>query len=99
VPVDRARPGGDRSAARQRVSAERRRRQRHYARRRRDLIEDGAIALVVSLALIVFTAGLGVLALFMVLLVGLIAGSVIAPWAIRRRRAGSRSSRPRRQRR
>jgi hypothetical protein len=99
VPVDRARPGGDRSAAQQRASAQRRRRQRHFARRRRDLIEDGAVALVVSLALIVFTAGLGVVALFMVLLVGLTAASVIVPWAIRRRRARSRSSRPRRQRR
>jgi hypothetical protein len=87
VPADRARTTGDRSAARRRVSAERRRRQRHFARRRRDLTEDGAVALVISLALIVLTAGLGVLALFMMLLATLIAGSVIVPRAIARRRA------------
>jgi hypothetical protein len=99
VPADRARTTGDRSAARRRVSAERRRRQRHFARRRRDLIEDGAVALVISLALLVMTAGLGVLALFMMLLATLIAGSVIVPRAIRRHRAGSRSARSRRSRR
>jgi hypothetical protein len=76
---------------RHRVSAEHRRRQRHFARRRRDLIEDGVVALVASFALIVLTAGLGVLALFMVLLMTVIVGSVIAPRVIRRRVARPRS--------
>lgn len=87
---------GDRSAERRRVSAERRRRQRHFARRRRDLIEDAGVALAVSLALVVFTAGLGVLALLMMALVAVIAGSGIAQRVITSRRAGSGSAQRRR---
>jgi len=79
------------------VSVERRRRQRHFARRRRDLLEDAGVALTVSLVLVVFTAGLGVLALLMMLLVAVIAGLAIAQRVITSRRAGSRSS-PRRRR-
>jgi len=96
VLAERAPGTGDRSATRRRVSAERRRRQRHFARRRRDLIEDAGVALAVSLALVVFTAGLGVLALLMVALVALIAGSAIAKRVITSRRAGSGSAQRRR---
>lgn len=83
----RARPAGEsRDTARRRAAAERRRRQSHFARRRRDLIEDAGVALVVAIVLISVTAGLGVLALLMILLAGLIAGSVLAPRIAARRR-------------
>ena len=87
-----------RRSERRRVSPERRRRQRHFARRRRDLIEDTGVALAVSLVLVVFTAGLGVLALLMMALVAAIAGSVIAQRVItsRRARSGSGSAQQRR---
>jgi len=96
VTLERARITGDPSAARRRVSAERRRRRRHFARRRRDLIEDAGVALAVSLVLVVFTAGLGVLALLMMALVAVIASSVIAQRVITSRRAGSGSAQRRR---
>lgn len=72
--------------ARARARAERRRRQRHFARRRRDLLEDVGLALVLTLVLISFTAGLGVIALLEgPLAAGLIA-SVLVP-RVRQRRA------------
>jgi hypothetical protein len=74
-------------------AAERRRRERHFRRRRLDLLQDAGLALVVTIVLISQTAGLGVLALLMVPLAGVLVGSCIAVRARhhrRRRRARHR---------
>lgn len=81
--------------ARARTRAERRRRQRHFARRRRDLLEDAALALVLTLILISLTAGLGVIALIEgPLATGLLASVLVPRW--RRRAAQAPGSRSRR---
>jgi hypothetical protein len=46
-----------------RTALERRRRSQHFARRRRDLLEDAAAALVLALLTVTVTAGLGVVVL------------------------------------
>lgn len=75
-----------RAQARARANAERRRRQRHFARRRRDLLEDVGIALLLSVSLLVMTAGLGVIALLELPMAGILAASVVIPRIRRRRR-------------
>jgi hypothetical protein len=100
-PRRRPRPSGPapaRDASRNRqspraVSAQRRRRQRHFARRRRDLIQDASAALVIAVFLISVTAGLGVLALLEIPLVGALIASLIAERVIARRRAAPPSRR------
>jgi hypothetical protein len=54
---------------------ERRRRERHYRLRRRDLLEDVGAGLLVTVLLLMLTAGLGVLALLDVALVALLVAS------------------------
>jgi hypothetical protein len=83
-----ARPVVDPARAR---SAERRRRERHFRRRRQDLLQDAGLALVITVVLIMETAGLGVLALLMIPLAGVMVGTNVAG-RVRRRRA--RNTRP-----
>ncbi len=91
----RARPAAEpsspsRPSRRPRATADRRRRERHYRLRRRDLVQDLGIALLVAVLLFMLTAGLGVLALIDLALVGLlIASGVIG----RRRRRAEQSAR------
>jgi Flp pilus assembly protein TadB len=94
--ADRPDPAQAQIQARARARAERRRRQRHFARRRRDLLEDVALAFVVTLILISFTAGLGVIALLELPLAAGLLATVLVP-RVRRRRA-TRSERARRPR-
>jgi hypothetical protein len=68
------------------ATAERRRRARHYRLRRRDLVGDLAAGLVVAILLVAVTAGLGVLALLDLALVG---GLVVSGIIGRRRRRGT----------
>jgi hypothetical protein len=84
----RSRPDrpGARAQARAWANAERRRRQRHFARRRRDLLEDAGIALLLTLTLLVLTAGLGVVALLELPMAGILAASVVIPRIRRHRR-------------
>ena len=71
-------------------SVERRRRARHYRLRRRDLVEDLGAGLLGAILLLVLTAGLGMLALLDLALVGgLVVSGVIAR---RRRRRNGRSA-------
>ena len=63
-----------------RARSEHRRRERHFRRRRRDLLEDALLGLVLAIVLISLTAGLGVLALI-VLPVGL--ALIAAPVMVR----------------
>ncbi|HET8979375.1 MAG TPA: hypothetical protein VFN87_14520 [Solirubrobacteraceae bacterium] len=79
---------------------ERRRRAQHFARRRRDLLVDVGLALVLAIILISVTAGLGILVLVVVpMAAGLIAHRIIVRRRARRRvapvRAARRSPRPR----
>ncbi|MDQ6607083.1 MAG: hypothetical protein M3Z06_11125 [Actinomycetota bacterium] len=60
---------------------ERRRRERHRRRLRRDLLEDFGLALLLTLTALILTAGLGVIALLEVPLLGL----VIASFGLERR--------------
>jgi hypothetical protein len=57
---------------------ERRRRERHFRRRRRDLLEDTGIALLLAIILVSVTAGLGVLALLELPVVLALLGSGLA---------------------
>jgi hypothetical protein len=76
------------SASSSRAAAtERRARERHLRRRRRDLLEDAAVALVVTIFALIVSAGLGVIALLEVP-VGAI---VLASLLIERRRRGRRA--------
>jgi hypothetical protein len=63
-------------------AAERRRRERHYRLRRRDLLEDVGAALIMTILLLMLTAGLGVLAL----LDGVLLGLLVASGVVKRRR-------------
>jgi hypothetical protein len=56
-------------------ATERRRRERHYRLRRRDLLEDVGAGLLLTVLLLMLTAGLGVLALLDVALVALLVAS------------------------
>lgn len=71
-------------------TVERRRRERHFRRRRRDLVEDTGIGLVLTIFLLGTTAGLGVLALIEVLLAAAIIASMFTERAVRRRRVRDR---------
>jgi Flp pilus assembly protein TadB len=81
--------------ARARLRAQRRRRQRHFARRRRDLLEDMGFALILTVLLAIFTAGLGVIALLEIPLGAALVASVLVP-RVRRRRAAQAPGRRRR---
>jgi uncharacterized membrane protein len=78
----RAQPAPRERAAR----AERRRRERHFARRRRDLLEDVALALLLTIFALILTAGLGVIALIEIPVAGAAIGSVVLERWVRRRR-------------
>jgi hypothetical protein len=69
------------------LAAERRRRQRHYRLRRRDLLEDLGAGLLMTVLLLTLTAGLGVLALLDLGLVGVL---VVSGLIGRRRRRHAR---------
>ena len=70
-----------------RLATERRRRERHYRLRRRDLLQDVGAGLLVTVLLLMLTAGLGVLALLdLALLLLLVASGVVE--RRRRRHAG-----------
>lgn len=71
---------------------ERRRRLTHIRRRRRDLLEDCVLAIVVLVFALIVTPGLGVLALIEVpVALGLI-GTVLVERRIRKKRQASRRS-------
>jgi Flp pilus assembly protein TadB len=81
APQSSARPQPTRSAL------HRRRRAQHFARRRRDLLEDIAAALLVTLLAITLTAGLGV-----VVLIELpVALALVSSYLVDRRRHRRRS--------
>ncbi len=69
---------------------ERRRRQQHFRRLRRDLLEDVAIAILLTALLLTFAAGLGVVVLLEIPLAGALIGSALAR-RVRLRRLGSRA--------
>ncbi len=76
------------------AAAERRRRQAHLRRRRRDLLEDVALALLLTIVALVMTAGLGVIALIEIPVAGAVSGSFVLERRARKRRRpdGSRPS-------
>ncbi|HEY8626158.1 MAG TPA: hypothetical protein VIL82_09130 [Solirubrobacteraceae bacterium] len=85
----RAPDRGDRA-----TKLERRRRERHFRRRRRDLLEDTGLALLLTIALVTVTAGLGVLALIEVPVTTALIAWLLAERAIKKRRGRhSRTSR------
>jgi hypothetical protein len=63
-------------------AAERRRRERHRSRLRRDLLVDFGLAVLLTVAALIVTAGLGVIAILEVPVIG----AVIASFGIERRR-------------
>jgi Flp pilus assembly protein TadB len=80
-PGERARPAEPEARSRGRLrlaDAERRRREQHFRLRRRDLLVDAALGLLLAVVLLAETAGLGVLALlvlpaaFLLLVSGLV---------------------------
>jgi hypothetical protein len=66
-------------------ATERRRRERHYRLRRRDLLEDVGAGLLVTVLLLMLTAGLGVLALLDLALLGVLVASGLIERRRRRR--------------
>jgi hypothetical protein len=70
----------------QNARLERRWRERHLRRRRRDLLADVAIAIVLMIVILIWTAGLGVIALIEIPVGGLIIGSFVFERRMRRRR-------------
>jgi hypothetical protein len=68
------------------ATIERRRCERHLRRRRRDLLEDLAGAVLLMALALVFTAGLGVIALLDIVVVGVLVGSVVVGRWLRARR-------------
>jgi Flp pilus assembly protein TadB len=74
VPADRA------------VRTERRRREQHLRRRRRDLLEDVAIAILLTIAALIWTAGLGVIAIIAVPIACAVIGSFLVERWLRKRR-------------
>jgi hypothetical protein len=73
--------------------ADRLRRMQLIRRRRRDLLEDTALAAVLALFLLIVTAGLGVVAILEIPALILIGGSLVAERIIRRRRAQEAAAR------
>jgi hypothetical protein len=97
----RGRPAGPgrrtasaRPQAHPRASIERRRRQRHFARRRRDLLEDSALAFLVTIVLLTVTSGLGVIALLEIPMAIVLIASIVIPRVRRRRGQSPRPVRP-----
>jgi Flp pilus assembly protein TadB len=74
VPADRA------------ARAERRRREQHLRRRRRDLLEDVVIAIVLTIVALIWTAGLGVIAIVAVPVACAVIGSFLVERWLRKRR-------------
>jgi Flp pilus assembly protein TadB len=85
-----------RTQTRARASIERRRRQRHFARRRRDLLEDSALAFLLTVVLLTVTSGLGVIALLEIPMAIVLIASIVIPRVRRRRRQSRRPVRSRR---
>lgn len=75
------------------VRIERRRRVQHLRRRRRDLLEDVAMAVVLTIVVMILTAGLGVVAIIEVPVAVAVLGSVLMEREIRKRRIAHRSAR------
>jgi hypothetical protein len=80
-PAPRASLPADRAAR-----VERRRRELQLRRRRRDLLEDAVIALLVTIVALIWTAGLGVIAIIAVPVAAAVIGSFLAERALRKRR-------------
>jgi hypothetical protein len=76
--------------------AGRRRRERHRRRLRRDLLEDFGLALLVSVTALIMTAGLGVIALLEVPLLGAVIASFWLERRVRRRFSSAEPSESRR---
>jgi len=70
------------------ASRERRRRELHLRARRRDLLQDGVAGLLLVLAVLIATPGLGVVALLEGVIVLALAAFFAIRAVIRRRRAG-----------
>jgi Flp pilus assembly protein TadB len=68
------------------ATLERRKRERHLRRRRRDLLEDFALALLLMTVVLMFTAGLGVIALLDIVLIAVLTGSYLLRRWMRSRR-------------
>ena len=77
-----------------RTALDRRRRSQHFASRRRDLLEDTAAALLVTLLTVTFTAGLGVIALIELLLALAVIVTYLLDHRRHRWRGRSRPQRP-----
>jgi hypothetical protein len=75
-------------AERSRDQAERRRRERQRRRLRRDLLEDFGLGLLLTLTALIMTAGLGVLALLEVPVIG----AVIVSFGLEQRQRRARSA-------
>jgi hypothetical protein len=88
-PVRTARPAPTPGTS---AAARRRRRARHYRLRRRDLVEDLGAGLLLAVLLFLATAGLGVLALLEIPLVGILVAAGVLD---RRRRSRRFRGRPR----
>ncbi|MGI8428517.1 MAG: hypothetical protein ACR2OB_04265 [Solirubrobacteraceae bacterium] len=74
---------------------ERRRRQQHFRGRRRDLLQDVAIGILLTTIVLTYAAGLGVVALLEVLVAGTMIGSALARRVRRTRlRTPVRTARP-----
>lgn len=89
----RSRPVTERVITRDR-RAEARRRQRHFRRRRRDLVTDATLGLLLAIVLISVTAGLGILLLLVMPLGGALVALTIAERRVARRRRATRSRSP-----
>jgi hypothetical protein len=86
APPDRALPA--RKQPRAPATLERRRRERHLQRRRRDLLVDCAVALLLMIVALVLTAGLGVIALLDIPVIGVLIGSLALERWMRSRHHG-----------
>jgi Flp pilus assembly protein TadB len=84
-PARQRRVAAGRDAAR-----ERRRRQLHFRRRRRDLLEDAVLGLLLAIMLLSVTAGLGVLALIEIVAAVIALGVIVVPRGYRRWRSRAR---------
>jgi hypothetical protein len=67
---------------------ERRRRTSHFRRRRRDLLADAALAIVLMVLALILTPGLGVLAIIEILVALALIGTMLGERRIRKRRPG-----------
>src|SRR5689334_24313903 len=75
-------PRRSREAASQQARRQRRERQRHFARRRRDLLQDTLVGLLLAVVILSVTAGLAVVALIE-LAVGMTVGTIAAVRRVR----------------